>query len=250
MLSDITGDGRCANNGAGAILDRGNSDGVSTEGAVLAHAYRLVVVNALSSANVRHNLRKFILSIRRKKQRDWLAHHFLSPIPIHALCRSIPTGDDTLQIFAKNGVIRRLHNGGQVKKSLFSPLAFGDVAYVTLDDFVSICLVKVAHELHLPTLPVFGVEWPSLVTDKTFLLQFPQGRQIGFPVLNKTDLPELMAKQLLTREAQQLRHERIRIDNGACARIDHQYPILGLFKETAAAVFRNPQSLLRSPPFR
>jgi hypothetical protein len=94
------------------------------------------------------------------------------------------------------------------------------------------------------------VEWHSLVTDKTFLLQFPQGLQIGFPVLKQTDLPELLAQQLLTRVAQQLRQARIHIGNGACARIDHQYPILGRFKETAVAVFRNPQSLRRSLPFR
>src|SRR5258708_40366829 len=129
----------------------------SQAGAVLRHTPRLVVVNALSSANARHDLRKFILSIRCKEQRDRLTHNLLSTIAIHALGRRIPTGNDALQIFAKDSVIRRLHNGGQVKKGLFCLLAFSDVAYVTLDDFVSIYLVEGTHELHVPPLPVFVV---------------------------------------------------------------------------------------------
>ncbi len=250
MLGDITGDSRGPNNGAAAILDRGNGDGDSQAGAVLPHAHRLVVVNALSAANARHDLRKFILSIRCKEQRDRLTHNLLSTIAIHALGRRIPTGNDALQIFAKDSVIRRLHNGGQVKKGLFCLLAFSDVVYVTLDDFVSIYLVEGTHELHVPPLPVFGVERHSLVTENIFLLQFLQGLQVGLQVPKQADSPQLLAQQLRACVAQQLCHERINIGNGARARIDHQYPVFGRFKETAIAMFRNPQSLLRSLPFR
>src|SRR6266699_3196012 len=133
MLSDITGDGRRPDNSATAILDRRNGDGDVQEGAILTHTYRLVMINTLSLANACHDLHKLILPIWREENRNRLAHDFLSSVPIHALCRRIPTGDDALQIFAKNSIIRRFDNGGHVKKSLGCLLVLGNIMKIRHD---------------------------------------------------------------------------------------------------------------------
>src|SRR5713226_8899747 len=118
MGCDITGYSRRPYNIARAILERGNGDGDSQDDAVLAHPLRLIVVNALSLANMLHDLRKFIFSIWCKEYRDWLTYDFLSAVPIHALRRCIPASDNAIQIFTNNGIIRRFYNSSQVKKSL------------------------------------------------------------------------------------------------------------------------------------
>src|SRR5437588_11907238 len=85
---------------------------------------------------------------------------------------------------------------------LFQFFLCADIAYITLDHFVTIGPEKGAHELDAARLPIFGVKRQRLVAEKTLLLQLPQGPQIGFPVLKQTDVPELLTWQLLMSVAQ------------------------------------------------
>src|SRR5947209_11594647 len=46
---------------------------------------------------------------------------------------------------------------------LFCMLAAGNIAHITLDQLMAICLVLVAHKLYILTLPVFAVQQQGLV---------------------------------------------------------------------------------------
>ena len=49
-------------------------------------------------------------------------------------------------------------------------LTVGNIAHITLDQLMAICLVLVAHKLYILMLPVFAVQQQGLVTDEMFLL--------------------------------------------------------------------------------
>src|SRR6266566_2208680 len=134
-LADITGNGRCPDNGTAAILDGGNGDRNAQQAPVLAHARRLVVIYTLSMANTLHDLPKLIGTIRWEEEGDRLTHDFLGAIAVHAFCCGIPTDDYAIQIFTQNGILGRGNNRGQVLTRLLCPPAVGDVAYVALKHF-------------------------------------------------------------------------------------------------------------------
>src|SRR5436309_2995980 len=71
--------------------------------------------------------------------------------------------------------------------SLLQRFAIGDVAYATLNHFMTICLVQRTYELYVPMVFVFGPERQRLAAEKMMLLQFPQDRQVGFPILKQTN---------------------------------------------------------------
>src|ERR1051326_7877569 len=73
-------------------------------------------------------------TIRREQPRNGLADHFGRGVAEHALRADIPTDDAALQIFADNGIVRRLHNSCQKRSCLFRALALSDVAQIRSEE--------------------------------------------------------------------------------------------------------------------
>jgi hypothetical protein len=71
------------------------------------------------AAQARQNIRLFSETILRNDPQHGLANHFLSSITEQALSPCIPAGDDPVQGFADNGIIRRLDDRGQPDSVFF-----------------------------------------------------------------------------------------------------------------------------------
>src|SRR6476646_2700148 len=82
-LADITGNGRCSDNGAATVLDGGNRHGNGQRASVLVHTRRLVVLHTLSPVNALHDITKFTLAIRREEEGNRLTHDVLGAIAVH-----------------------------------------------------------------------------------------------------------------------------------------------------------------------
>src|SRR6266404_3111439 len=122
---------RRSNNAIRGILYRRNCQSNVEQGAVLAHADRLEVVDPLASREPPNNRSFFVTTIKGNNQRDVLANGLFRTVPEQAFCALIPTGDYAIQIFAHNRIVRRFHNGSQQTGRLLCSLAFGDVRRAT-----------------------------------------------------------------------------------------------------------------------
>src|SRR5437660_7125403 len=84
-----------------------------------------MVFDALTPANALHDLLIFLPASRREEYRDVLADYSLFAIAINTLSCLIPTGDEAVEIFAENGIVRGLHDGCQHSQATLSGLALG-----------------------------------------------------------------------------------------------------------------------------
>ena len=85
------------------------------------------MIDALTAPYALKNAGLLILAIGRNQNGDRLTHDLLSRIAKQPLRALIPTPNDAIQIFADNGVIRRLDDGGQSLTGLFGLLQLGDI---------------------------------------------------------------------------------------------------------------------------
>ena len=91
--------------------------------------------------------------------------------------------------------------------------AFGDVTDVALNDLVIVLRIDVADELDFDLLPASAFEGQVFIADVALLLQFPVGGLALLDMSEQTDLPQFLAQELIVREAQQGRHERVGVDH-------------------------------------
>ena len=74
-------------------------------------------------------------------------------------------------------------------------------------------LRDVADELDLHLAPVFGLQRQILIAYIALLLQFSKSGFAFLNILEQTELPEFLANELRLRVAQQVRHERVGVDD-------------------------------------
>ena len=111
LPGNVAGDFRGANDFAAGFLDRRNRQGYFNPRPILALANGFIMVNPFTAANPVQNSGLFIHPIRRHQDGDRAPDDFLRLITKNSFRAAIPTGDDSLQIFADDGIIGGFHNG-------------------------------------------------------------------------------------------------------------------------------------------
>src|SRR5258705_9328624 len=90
--------------------------------AVLGHTHGFVALNALSRFDPRQNAVFLVLQFRWNQTPNGVADYFFGRITEHPLRARIPSGDDTFERFADNGVIGRCYDGRQIRLCLIRAL--------------------------------------------------------------------------------------------------------------------------------
>ena len=81
----------------------------------------------LFSADVFKNNGFLVQTLRGNEKGHGLAHRFLSRIAKQPFRAGIPTGDDAVEVFADDGIIRRFYDSGEASADYLGLLAIGDV---------------------------------------------------------------------------------------------------------------------------
>src|SRR5207244_4773165 len=80
--------------------------------------------------NASQNLLLFVVSIRRNNDRDWFVVCLLSGKTKKLFRSRIPAGDDSIEIFTDDRVVRRFNDGGELPTGFFVTFAFTNVAQI------------------------------------------------------------------------------------------------------------------------
>src|SRR5215472_305776 len=95
--------------------------------AVLAHPYRLDMLDSLAPAEPFQNRRQPIPVAGGEQQGDVPPHHLFCGVTIEVFRPTVPTHDRTVQRFADNGEIGGFHDSGELRSLLLGSFAFGDL---------------------------------------------------------------------------------------------------------------------------
>src|SRR5262249_47918684 len=120
-LGDVTRNLGCANHLAIRIQYRRDAERNVDKAAIFALADGLVVFDALPAPNAVEDLGLFILATIGDEQRDRFADHLLGGVAKQLLGSAVPAGDDAVEVFADNGVVRVLDDRGEQPARLFAP---------------------------------------------------------------------------------------------------------------------------------
>src|SRR6185437_4663811 len=82
--------------------------------AILSLPRRLIMVDALAGADLAEDLVFFIVKPSRDQAKNRLADHLVGGIAEDLARAFIPAGDDALEIFADDGIVRRVDYGGEM----------------------------------------------------------------------------------------------------------------------------------------
>jgi hypothetical protein len=107
---DIARNLRGAEYPAGSIPDRRNSEGNVDERSVFALPYRFVMRNALAAPDGVDDAVLLVVTIRLNDDEDGLADDFGCLVAKEALSPMIPGLNESIQIFADDGVFGRIDN--------------------------------------------------------------------------------------------------------------------------------------------
>src|ERR1043166_357801 len=112
-VGDVARDLRRADDRAARPADGRDGERDVYEAAVLAHALRLVVLDALAGPQAREDGWLFVRVVVGDEDGDWLADDLFGGVAEDALRALVPARDDAVQGLADDGVVRRLDDGGQ-----------------------------------------------------------------------------------------------------------------------------------------
>ena len=88
------------------------------------------MVHSLARMNSIKDLLFFVVSVRWNNQGDGFVDCLVRAKAEQFFRSSIPAGNNTIQILANDGVVRRLNDGGQMTAGIFVTFAFRDIAQV------------------------------------------------------------------------------------------------------------------------
>src|SRR5437868_3898693 len=123
----ITRNFRSAEYSASRILDRRDSQRNFDQRAVFALPYRFVVRNALAAPDGPKNTVLLVVTIQRDDDEDGFAKDFGCLVAKEALSPLVPGLNDSIQIFADDGVFRRIDNGCEAQGRHLRLFSFTDV---------------------------------------------------------------------------------------------------------------------------
>ncbi len=128
--------------------------------------------------------------------------------------------------------------------------ALTDVPNVALDDGPVIHLVDVADELDLHAAAVPILERQVVIANVTAVLKLAEGALARAFVLEQTDLPQLLAVQLVPRVAQHFGNEWIGVGDLAGRGVENQNAVPRRLEQASIAKLGVPKLGLREPPVR
>ncbi len=112
-FGDVAGDLGGTHDPALQVLDGRDGQRDVQQRAVLPHADGLEMVDAFTGADARDDLDLFRAPVLRNEHRDRLAQRFGFGVAEQSLGAGIPTGNDAVQVFTDDGVIRRINDRTQ-----------------------------------------------------------------------------------------------------------------------------------------
>src|SRR5437762_4742953 len=127
LLGHVASDLGAADDFAFGIDDWRNGERDVAPSAVLGEAYGFIVVNGFAAAQPGENVRFFVRSFRRNQQGDRLSDHFGGRVTVEFLGAGVPTGDDSVQIFANDCIVTRFDDRGQPFGNNLGLFPFSDV---------------------------------------------------------------------------------------------------------------------------
>src|SRR5262249_40364538 len=89
------------------------------------------VLDGLAATKPIQHLRLFLETLDRRNNADGFADGFFGGVTEKLLCRTIPTGNDTIKALANNGVVRGFDNRGEALAGFLVAFTFGDVAQIS-----------------------------------------------------------------------------------------------------------------------
>src|SRR5579864_3893090 len=113
LRRDIAPDRRRPDNSPLRVVNRRNRDRHMQSPAILGHSHRLEVFDLLALADLLKNPGDFIRPIGRTKYRNISADNLRSRVAVNLLCAFVPLRNNTVEILADNGILRRIHNQRQ-----------------------------------------------------------------------------------------------------------------------------------------
>src|SRR4029434_6024817 len=122
---DVASDFRCADRAACRILDGRNGQRYFQQRTIFTQADGFEMVHTFATLEPRENVRLFVLAVRRNEHRNGLADGFLGRVAEQTLRAFIPTGDNAVEVFANDGVVRGIDNRSQLSGDDIGVLPLG-----------------------------------------------------------------------------------------------------------------------------
>ena len=113
-LGDVPRDLRRTDDPAGLVPHRGDRQRDVDAPAVLPHADRLEVIDALAGANAREDHRFLLLPLGRNQREDRPPDQLVRAVAKDALRGGIAGLDDAVQVFREDRILGRVDDGGQI----------------------------------------------------------------------------------------------------------------------------------------
>src|SRR5271170_7959262 len=85
------------------------------------------MLDPLSGPELPENLIFFVLKFFRNQPEQGLANHLLGRIAKHPPRTLVPALDDSIQVFADDGILSGINDGGEPEAAVIEPLATTDV---------------------------------------------------------------------------------------------------------------------------
>ena len=112
-LGDIPRDFGCTNHLAGAVLHGGDGNRNVNKRSIFAATHGLKVLDPLAQADAPENVWFLVVTIWWDDREDGRANHLFGRVAKESLCTLVPAGDNAIEVFADDGVVRALDDRGE-----------------------------------------------------------------------------------------------------------------------------------------
>src|ERR1700722_3876266 len=112
-LRYIPRDFRRPNDLAGGVLEWRDCHGNLNQASVFAPSYGVEGLDALSTPDAFKDVGFFVLPIRRNEEGDRFADNLICCITKDSLSPAVPAGDDAINIFGHNRIVRVFYDGSE-----------------------------------------------------------------------------------------------------------------------------------------
>ena len=171
-------------------------------------------------------------------------------VPTEQLFRTfVPRSDSVFCIANDDSVIAEVQQPCPFGKFSLRLLPFCDIPDVTLDNFPSSLLIKIADKFHLTLFAVLSFQGKVFVADKAVPLQFFKGSAVSLFISEQSNFEQFFPNQCFVGIAQQVGHEGVSVEDFPRQRVHNQRAILARLKQAAITKFGSPHLSLEVQQF-
>ena len=127
LLRNVAGDFRRADDRSCLVGHRRNGQRNINQASVLATPLGFEMIDRLAAADTIENAYFLVPALGRNDDRNRLADNLVGGIAEEALCRFVPRRDDTVEVFADDGVIAGFDNGRKATLDALRALVLADI---------------------------------------------------------------------------------------------------------------------------